>query len=84
MRDQLTIRLPADLSHALDVAARKSERKRSEIVRMALREFLEVGPSSEQPPSSRVRGLLGSLESGIPDLAEKHREYLLETLQRDA
>jgi len=51
---------------------------------MALREFLEVGPSSEQPPSSRVSGLLGSLESGIPDLAEKHREYLLEALQRDA
>ena len=82
MPDQLTVRLPADLRDALDVAARTSERKRSEIVRMALREFLELAPSSGQPPSSRVRSLIGSLESGVPDLAERHREYLLETLQR--
>jgi len=31
----------------------------------------------------RVSHLLGSLESGIPDLAERHREYLLATLTRD-
>ena len=82
MPDQLTIRLPADLRAALDLAARTSERKRSEIVRMALREYLEVAPSQDLPPSSRVRNLIGSLESGAPDLAERHREYLLETLQR--
>lgn len=82
MSDQLTVRLPADLLEALDVAARKAERKRSDIVRIALREFLEVSPSPEQPPSRRVRGLIGSLQSGVPDLAERHREYLLETLQR--
>ena len=83
MPDQLTIRLPADLRQALDVAARKSERKRSEIVRMALREFLQTTPASEGPPASRVRSLIGSLESGVPDLAERHREYVLETLRRD-
>ncbi len=84
MTDQLTIRLPADLREALDAAARASQRKRSEVVRMALREFLDLPPASSRPPSSRVRGLLGSLDSGVPDLAEKHREYLLEVLQRGA
>ena len=82
MTDQLTIRLPADLRAALDAAARASQRKRAELVRMALREFLDLPPASSRPPSSRVRGLLGSLDSGVPDLAEKHREYLLEVLQR--
>ena len=82
MTDQLTIRLPADLRAALDAAARASQRKRAEVVRMALREFLDLPPASSRPPSSRVRGLLGSLDSGVPDLAEKHREYLLEALQR--
>ena len=84
MTDQLTIRLPADLREALDAAARASQRKRSEVVRMALREFLDLPPASSRPPSIRVRGLLGSLDSGVPDLAEKHREYLLEVLQRGA
>lgn len=82
MTDQLTIRLPADLREALGAAARASQRKRAEIVRMALREFLDLAPASSEPPSSRVRGLIGSLDSSVPDLADKHREYLLETLQQ--
>jgi len=28
-----------------------------------------------------VEALLGSLESGVPDLAEEHRKYLLESLR---
>ncbi len=83
MTDQLTIRLPSDLRSALDAAARASHRKRAEIVRMALREFFDLTPSSSQPPAERVRGLIGSLETGVPDLAERHREYLLETLRPD-
>ena len=82
MTDQLTIRLPADLREALDAAARASQRKRAEIVRMALREFLELSRPEDQHPSSRVRGLLGCLDSGLPDLADKHREYLIDALQR--
>jgi len=81
MTDQLTIRLPADLREALDAAARASQRKRAEVVRMALREFLDLPPASSRSPSSRVRGLIGCLDSGVPDLAEKHREYLLQALQ---
>jgi len=79
---QLTVRLPEDLSQTLDTAARKLHRKRAEIVRMALRSFL--GQDPEGKPSDRVQGLLGSLESGLPDLAENHRRYVLESLARES
>jgi hypothetical protein len=49
---------------------------------MALREFLGVEPAERRRHAERVRGLLGSLESGIPDLAEHQREYILESLKR--
>jgi metal-responsive CopG/Arc/MetJ family transcriptional regulator len=82
MTSQLTVRLPEELKHALDMASRKLNRKPSELVRMALREFLRVAPDERRRPAERVRGLLGSLESGIPDLAEHQREHLLESLKR--
>ncbi len=81
MKDQLTVRLPKDLSRALRAAARQSQRRSSEIVRMALRTYLEIGPAPGTRPAERARGLLGSLDSGTPDLAEKHRAYVLESLK---
>jgi len=83
MENQLTIRMPQELSLALDRASRRSGRKASEIVRSALREYLRVGPGEGNRPAERVRGLIGSLDSGIPDLAEQHRLYTLESLKRD-
>jgi hypothetical protein len=80
MSDQLTVRLPRDLSRALKAASRQKQQKSSEIVRTALRQFLQVTPAGIRP-ADRVRGLLGSLESGIPDLAQKHRAYILESLK---
>jgi metal-responsive CopG/Arc/MetJ family transcriptional regulator len=80
--DQLTVRLPEDLSKALQEASRRMQRKSSEIVRLALREYLGAAPRSRSRPADRVRGLIGSLESGVPDLAEKHRAYILESLRR--
>ena len=82
MTSQLTIRLPEELKQALDKASRKLNRKPSELVRMALREFLRVSPAAGSRPVDRVRGLLGSLESGLPDLAERQREHILESLKR--
>ena len=81
MEDQLTVRLPRELSRAVKSAARRTQRRPSEVVRMALRAFLEILPAPTGRPADRVRGLLGSLESGIHDLAEKHRAYILESLK---
>lgn len=82
MPSQLTVRLPDDLDRALKAATRRMQRRSSDIVRLALREFL--GGSSERPgrPVDRVRDLVGSLESGIPDLAARHREYVLASVTR--
>jgi hypothetical protein len=77
---QLTVRLPEDLSKTLDDAAKRMHRKRAEIVRLALRSYL--GQPDEGTPAERARGLLGSLESGLPDLATEHRRYVLESLTR--
>ena len=82
MEDQVTVRLPEDLSKALKVASRRMQRKSSEIVRLALREFLGTSPGSGARPADRVQGLIGSLESGVPDLAEKHRAHIIESLRR--
>ena len=82
MQDQLTVRLPAELSQALKAASRRMQRKHSEIVRLALAEYLGVSRGSRGRPADRVRSLIGSLESGVPDLAEKHRSYVIESLRR--
>jgi hypothetical protein len=82
VEDQLTVRLPEDLSRALKAASRRMQRRSSEIVRLALREFLGTSTRDGARPADRVRGLIGSLESGVPDLAEKHRAYIIESLRR--
>lgn len=81
MQDQLTVRLPADLGRALRHASRRLDRKSSEIVRMALRAFLQPEREGDSLPVDRVRHLIGSLDSGVPDLATRHREYILERLR---
>jgi len=78
---QLTVRLPDDLNRALKAASRRMQRRSSEIVRMALQDFLGMSRESRGRPADRVRGLIGSLESGVPDLARRHRAYLLESLK---
>jgi len=82
MESQLTVRLPQELSTALERASRRSGRKTSDIVRAALREYLQLGSAKGNHPAERVRGLIGSLDSGLPDLAEQHRAYVLESLKR--
>jgi len=79
---QLTVRLPDEMNEALAVAAERLHRKRADVVRLALRRFLDLDTGTK--PADRVRSLLGSLESGIPDLAEDHRRYVLEALSRGA
>jgi hypothetical protein len=48
---------------------------------MALAAFLQEAPSKDGKPAERVEHLIGSLSSGVPDLAERHREYVLAALK---
>jgi len=74
MDQQLSLRLPASLAKKLDQAALRMQRNRSEVIRLALEQFLET--EVEIRPIERIRDLLGKVESGIPDLGARHRDYL--------
>ena len=80
MDAQLTLRLPAALADKLESSARRLKRKRSDVVRQALEQYLDTEP--EVRPIERVRDLLGRVESGMPDLGQRHREYLVRRLRR--
>jgi metal-responsive CopG/Arc/MetJ family transcriptional regulator len=82
MSKQLSIRIPDDLASALDKASERLNLRASDLIRMALRDFLRNFAPASRKPADRVRTLIGSLESGIPDLAERHREYVMESLGR--
>ncbi len=82
MQDQLTVRLPADLGRALRRASKQLRRKNSDVVRLALQAYLQTDHADDRRPADRVRHLLGSVNSGVPDLAERHREYVLASLKR--
>ena len=56
MERQLTMRLPADLATKLERSAKRLKRKRSEVVREALEQYLDTQP--EVRPIERVRDLL--------------------------
>jgi len=80
MESQFTIRLPADLSRKVKEKAKRLRLKRSDIVRMALTEFLE-GPDEDMPVYDRVKHLVGSIKTGIPDLGLNHSKYFLQKLK---
>jgi hypothetical protein len=82
MDQQLSLRLPASLAKKLEQAALRMQRKRSEVVRLALEQFLEA--TGAVRPIERVCDLLGKVESGIPDLGARHRAYLKTRNQKGA
>ena len=79
--DQITVRLPGPLGRTLRRTSRRLGRRPSDVVRMALEAFLQRSPPAGGKPAARVEHLIGSLASGVPDLAERHREYLLAALK---
>ena len=81
MSRQLTVRIPDDLDRGVTLACRRLSLSPSEIVRQALRQYLNL-VANQARPAARVSDLLGSLDSGNPDLAERHRDYILESVKR--
>ncbi|MHB8731034.1 MAG: ribbon-helix-helix domain-containing protein [bacterium] len=76
--------MPADLATRLDRVAKHTRRKRSEVVRLALEQFLnQTDLGKQHRPIELVRDLLGTIESGVPDLGRHHRDHLLRRLRRD-
>lgn len=85
MKAQLTVRIPDELEQELSALADKLRLKRSDVVRLALEKFVaESRSAADERPYDKVKGLLGSIASEIPDLGEKHREHLLARLGKHA
>ena len=85
MQAQITVRLTDDIAAGLVTAAAKLRCKRSDVVRMALERFilLDAEVDMELRPYDRVKNLLGSVASGVPDLGEAHQEHLRRRFRRD-
>jgi hypothetical protein len=80
---QLTVRIGDEYGPLLARYAKETGLKRSDIVRQALKHFLEEHeniPSAR--PFSRVSHLLGLVESGITDLGKNHREHLIRKIKK--
>ncbi len=76
MQSQITVRLDEDFHEQIANVAKRLRRKRSDIVRLALEKFIsEIDGLNESKPYDQVKGLIGSVSSGIPNLGEAHREY---------
>lgn len=83
MHGQLTIRLDSALEQQLTALAQRFHKKRSEIVRQALERFIAEEDAAEPSPWQHVQHLLGSVETGISDLGEAHREHLRNRFKRN-
>ena len=80
---QLTVRMPEEYSKKLERLSRKMGLKRSDIVRLALKQFLaEKEENIYSSPFQKVSHLLGAAESGIKDLGQRHRVYLIQKIRR--
>ena len=79
---QIVFRLADDLAEDLDRYARKTRRGRSEILREALETYLARSTGRSAKAADRVAHLIGSLESGRPDLTKDVRRHVLESLAR--
>ena len=79
---QLTIRMPEEQMTMIEYIAKKMELKKSDVTRIALKKFIEEYNESTEKPFTKVKHLLGIVESGIPDLGQRHRDYLIKKIKK--
>lgn len=85
MQSQITVRLDEEFHEQIANVAKRLRRKRSDIVRLALEKFIsDIDGLNESRPYDQVKGLIGSVSSGIPNLGEAHREYLVNKFKKHA
>lgn len=82
---QLTIRMPDEQMPKIEHIAKEMGLKKSDVTRMAIKKFIEeyIGEKKEMKPYTRARHLLGVAESGVADLGQCHREYLIEKIKSE-
>ncbi len=79
---QWVVKVPDSLVRALDARAKRLARTRSEVVRMAIQQYMDMPDGKKmERASEKIENYFGSVDSGIPDLATQHRKYIIEILQ---
>ncbi|HVU50999.1 MAG TPA: ribbon-helix-helix domain-containing protein [Polyangia bacterium] len=76
------VRIPPELEAELDRHVSETKRKRSDVLREALRSYLAKASAPVRAHAENVSHLIGSLETRRPALAERSRRYVLESLRR--
>jgi antitoxin component of RelBE/YafQ-DinJ toxin-antitoxin module len=80
---QFTVRLPDDYKEKVATAAKRMGLKKSDIARLALKQFLDDNLAEDsRTPFEKVKHLLGSAESGMNDLGQEHRRYLIAKMRK--
>jgi len=79
---QVVVRIPTELAADLDKHAAETRRKRSDVLRDALRAYLAKASMPASRHAENVAHLIGALETRRPALAENSRRYVLESLRR--
>ena len=79
---QLTIRIPDEQMSKIDHIAKRMSLRKSDVTRMAIKKFIEeYGDDSKTKPFAKVKHLLGVVESGVPDLGQRHRKHLIKKIK---
>ncbi|OGL44365.1 MAG: hypothetical protein A2161_02755 [Candidatus Schekmanbacteria bacterium RBG_13_48_7] len=82
---QFTVRMPDEYKSKIDILVKKMGLKKSDIARMAIERFIEENLDCEtNRPLQKVRHLVGSVESGIKDLGQQYREYIIQNMRKDS
>ncbi len=82
---QLTVRMCDEYSEKLNLLSKKMGLKRSDVVRLALKRFLdENNEVIDQHPFQKIKNILGVAESGVKDLGQRHRHYLIQKIRKSS
>ena len=78
---QLSIRMSDEQMIRIEHIAKKMGLKKSDVTRMALKKFIEEYSDSRVKSFAKVKHLLGVVESGVPDLGQRHRNHLIKKIK---
>ena len=83
MMQQITIRMTEEDLSRIELIAKSTGLKKSDITRIAIRKFVdEYNPQSNARIYDKVKHLVGVVESGIPDLGLNHRQHLIKKIRK--
>jgi len=76
--------MPDEYKKKIEVLSDNMGLKKSDVARLALRKFIDENLEQEQgTPYQKIKHLLGKSESGVKDLGQNHRKYLIKKIRKN-